>query len=445
MVVREKDWNRTFYRIFCNADALSESKGWVYLMYYPLLKEVYSMNRHLLINGDISSYDLDLVDAFYFNFNLYDRTLPVITLDQFRSILGETEFFIPSPLKKYACGYGEYTGNRLLVNYHDASPCFSFCGQQFQLESIFPPVAISEREKERILVFILENLLDSGIVDPCFRQVLRHILSDYVRLSTRMFLTVSTWLFPLLRIYKGNVVTDQTLAPGQCCVNHLLKSSGNRITVLQHQKNLILSDLYPIVYLDFLLADEYVSWVSRDVLLYNYSDYRDTIPEIVLQKGEIRFRQEVVSRIADRIKNGKKCLFILTSRERKHITGTVLGSQDAGSNNKIVQLLLDLGYDVYVRRDPRDKSLTMNGNFIVDDSRSLQEAITKYDLCICDRPGGATIEVLELLGFVFVPAKLEGFKHTPTYNDLVVKQHLIKKMLPTDKGRLFELFDLLFA
>ena len=445
MTFIEKEWNRALYRIISNADALSHTKGWVYLMYYPLLKEVCSMKRHLFTTSDTVSYTPDLVDAFYFNFNLYDTTLPIITLDQFKSVLDETDFFVPSPVKSYACGYSDYTDKRLLVNYHDASPCFSFCGQHFQLEPLSPQAAISEREKDRTLGFILESLMDNGIVDPSLQLTLWDILSGYGGLAVKMFMTVSKWLYPLLHFYRGEVVTDQTLAPGQCCVNHLLKSSGNRITVLQHQKNIILTDLYPIVYLDFCLADKYVSWVSREALLYNYSDYVDTIPVNVIQRGEIRFRHEDVSRIADRLENGKKCLLILTSRERKYISGTVLDSRDTGSTTDIVHVMCEFGYEVYVRRDPRDKSLAPNGDFLVDDSRSLQEAIAKYDFCICDRPGGATIEVMEQSGFVFVPARLEGFKRTPTYNDLNVKQAHIRELISIDKGGLFDMFDLLCA
>ena len=438
------DNNLVLYQIICETNSITSVKGWVYLLYYPVLKEIDSMLRHIQAGQDISSYDMALEDGFYFDFKLYDENLPSVSLKEFTSILNDVEAIVPSPMKAYACGVEEYKNKRLLVNYHDASPCFSYCGEHFRFESSSEPVIINEKEKNSVLVFLMEQIEAKKLVSYNCLIPLREILYYYINRASGMFPTIAQWLYPLMRHYDGVVITDQTLAPGQCCVNHLLKSSGHHMTVLQHQKNLILTDIFSILYLDFFLADTYVSWVSRDMLLHNYSSYTHFLPNIIIQKGTIDFKLQASSIVVNKIGLGRRCLYILTCRAKKFISGTMLSIEDGSIRNEIA-LLKEMNYDVYIRKDPRDNLNFREDDVKIDESPSLSDAIRQYDICICDRPGGATIEVLERMGFVFVKSYLTGFPKTKTYKELNQKQQLICDCLPLERRRLFELYDLLYA
>lgn len=438
------DRNVALYQIICKADCITSDKGWVYLLYYPVLKEIDSMQRHIQTGQGISSYDMTLEDGFYYDFRLYDEGLPTVSLKEFISILNESELFVPSPLKEYACGVNEYKDKRLLVNYHDASPCFSYCGDYFRLAPSNESLVITEKERNSVLLFIMDQIEAMKLVSHDIFISLREILYQYITRASQMFPTIAQWLYPLMRHYDGDVITDQALAPGQCCVNHLLKSSGHHITVLQHQKNLILTDIFSILYLDFFLADTYVSWVSRDMLLHNYSSYTHFLPNIIIQKGTIDFKLQASSIVVNKIGLGRRCLYILTCRAKKFISGTMLSIEDGSIRNEIA-LLKEMNYDVYIRKDPRDNLNFREDDVKIDESPSLSDAIRQYDICICDRPGGATIEVLERMGFVFVKSNLTGFPKTKTYKELNQKQQLICDCLPLERRRLFELYDLLYA
>jgi len=438
------DRNLALYQIICKTDSITSVKGWIYLLYYPVLKEIDSMLRHIQTGQDMSSYDMVLEDGFYFDFKLYNKNLPSVSLKEFLSILNDVEFFVPSPLKEYACGVEEYKNKRLLVNYHDASPCFSYCGEHFRFEPSSEPIIINDKERNSALIFLMEQIEAKKLVSHDALIPLREILYHYINRASGMFPTITQWLYPLIKHYDGDVITDQTLAPGQCCVNHLLKSSGHHITVLQHQKNLILTDIFPILYLDFLLADRYVSWVSREMLLNNYFSYRHSFPDNIFQQGAIGFKLQTSSIVANRIGLGRKCLYILTSRAKKFISGTMLGIEEGRIINEIA-LLKEMNYDVYIRKDPRDIIDSWRYAVKTDDSPSLSDAIGKYDMCICDRPGGATIEVLVKSGFVFVRSGLYEFRKTQTYKDLIKKQQFISERLPSERRRLFDMFDLLYT
>ena len=437
------DRNVALYQIICKADSITSDKGWVYLLYYPVLKEIDSMQRHILTGQGISSFDMTLEDGFYYDFRLYDEGLPTVSLKEFISILNESELFVPSPLKEYACGVNEYKNKRLLVNYHDASPCFSYCGDHFRLAPSNESLVITDKERNSVLLFIMDQFEAKKLVSHDIFISLREILYQYITRASQMFPTIAQWLYPLMRHYDGDVITDQTLAPGQCCVNHLLKSSGHLITVLQHQKNLILTDIFPILYLDFLLADRYISWFSREMLLHNYYPFRHSFPGDIVQQGTIGFKLQTSSFVANKIGFGRRCLYILTYRAKKFISGTMLGKE--GSIRDEIALLKGMNFDVYIRKDPRDIVDLCRDSVKTDESPSLSNAIEQYDLCICDRPGGATIEVLVKKGFVLVRSGLYEFRKTQTYKDLNAKQQFIRDCLPLERRKLLDMYDLLCA
>lgn len=433
-----------FYKTICETEKISSIKGWLYLLYYPIMKEIDSMLRHIQHGKNISSYDMELVDEFYYDFCLFDDKLPTIAKKDFLLILNEADFFVPSPIKEYACGIEDFKNKRLLINYHDASPCFSYCGERFQLESSFQPVLISDEEKDIAFRFLMKQIINCKIVHNDIIAPLKEILYQYLERASRMFPTISQWIYPLMEHYYGDVLTDQTLAPGQCCVNHLLKLSGHKITVLQHQKNLLLTDLFPILFLDFHLADRYFSWISRDQLFYNYPYYHFSFPDTIIQRGAIDFKKQSSNFVADKIGFGKKCLYILTSRDKKFINGTMLDINSIDNIKKDVEVLRELNFEVYIREDPRIIN-KLWGNINVDKSSSLIEAIDQYDVCFCDRPGGATIVVLERTGFVFIKLDLQEFKKTQTCKNLLRKQKIVFDCLPVARRKLFDMFNLLYS
>lgn len=438
------DRNLALYQIICETNNITSVKGWVYLLYYPVLKEIDSLLRHIQTGQSISSYDMTLEDGFYFDFKLYNESLPPVSLKEFISILNEVELFVPSPVKEYACGVDDYKNKRLLVNYHDASPCFSYCGDHFRFASSYEPIMIPDKERNTVLAFVMDQIETKKLVSHDILIPLREILYQYINRASVMFPTIAQWLYPLMRHYDGAVITDQTLAPGQCCVNHLLKSSGHHIMVLQHQKNLILTDIFSILYLDFILADRYISWFSREMLLHNYFSCRHSFPDDIIQRGTIGFKLQSSSIVANKIGLGRRCLYILTYRAKKFISGTMLGIEEGDIRNEIA-LLKEMNYDVYIRKDPRDIIDLCKDTIKTDESPSLSDAIGQYDMCICDRPGGATIEVLVKKGFVLVRSGLCEFRKTQTYRDLIKKQHFISECLPLERRRLFDMFDLLYA
>lgn len=437
------DRNLALYQIICETNNITSVKGWVYLLYYPVLKEIDSLMRHIQTGQNVSSYDMTLEDGFYFDFKLYNESLPPVSLKEFISILNEVELFVPSPVKEYACGVNDYKNKRLLVNYHDASPCFSYCGDHFRFAPSYEPITIPDKERKTVLAYVMDQIETKKLVSRDILIPLREILYQYINRASGMFPTIAQWLFPLIRHYDGDVITDQMLAPGQCCVNHLLKSSGHHITVLQHQKNLILTDIFSILYLDFLLADRYISWFSREMLLHNYYSYRHSFPGDIVQQGNIGFKLQTSSFVANRIGFGRRCLYILTYRAKKFISGTMLGKE--GSIRDEIAFLKGMNFDVYIRKDPRDIVDLCRDAVKTDESPSLSNAIEQYDLCICDRPGGATIEVLVKKGFVLVRSGLYEFRKTQTYKDLNAKQQFISDCLPLERRKLLDMYDLLCA
>ena len=429
------------YNIICSAEKIGVHKGWVYLLYYPILKELDSMKRHLRDNPR-NPYSMRLVDRFYYGFGLYDSRLPAISMKEFQQLLKSVSTFIPSPLKQYVPLAQKTITENSIINYHDASPCFYSKGRAFRVVVDSVKCSVDQHERSQIIDFIVDEVITNELIDNQYKDLFKTIVRDYVNLGADKFPIMSSWLEPLINSSINYVVTDQTLAPAQCCVNHMLKAKGKYLIVLQHQRNLMLTDIFPLVYLDFSLSDIYCTWFSSEFIEKNHKEYLPYIKNNIIQTRDIIIPQINKNDLLGHIEMSSTCLLILNATEEKYIEGTMsCPLKYADSIRKTLNMLYFFHYKVYVRKDPR--SNTTIENIIFDDSNTLKDAIHKYDFCVCDRPGGAAIEVLEEIGFVFVCFDRSDFKETLTYTKLREKGNQLKMMKSKDTGILSSNIDLL--
>ena len=410
------------YGIISSADKLTNSKGWVYLLYYPIMKELDSMKRYIRTKPSMP-YSMKLVDDFYFSFGLYDHQLPAISINEFQRLLINITTFIPSPLKEYVPLEPNLQVENSITNFHDGSPCFYSKNQAFRVIVDSTEYTINKNERNLITDYIFEEIVNNELIDFQLKDLFRVILCEYVRMA---------------------VITDQTLAPAQCCVNHILKARGKHLVVLQHQRNMILTDIFPLMYLDFSLSDIYYTWFSYEFLEENYKEYIPFVNTEIVQKGNIRMPQVSPKDLLRHIEMSTTCLLILNAVEEKYIEGTMNSPfRHANDIMKTISMLETFHYNVYVRKDPRSGIILKNVNY--DDSITLKTAIKKYDFCICDRPGGAAIEVLEEKGYVFVCFDKIEFRETEAYTRLREKGNQLKKMNSKDMGILNCDIDLLLT
>lgn len=431
------------YTVIRKADELTGSKGWVYLLYYPLMKELDSMRRHLL-NHPAEPYDRTLVDGFYFGFGLYDSQLPAIGLDDFRRILDDTTTFIPSPLKRSVPLTKELRIDDAITNFHDASPCFISKDQSFRVIVDATSDMVDKDERKKIIEFIIKTIFDQDLCDIRLEALFRSILTDYVHLAANKFQGMIGWLDAVANSDITLVVTDQTLAPAQCCVNHYLKAKGKHIVTLQHQKNMLLTDIFPLVYLDLSLSDVYHTWFSPDSIEKNYGDYLPYFKTKIVQTGAVKPPIFDCMGVLSIIENSTTCLLILNSVDDKYVQGTMNSPYHYEERiGGIIEQLRSACYEVYIRTDPRSSFVIENVDH--DKSDSLTNAIHKYDVCICDRPGGAAVEVLEEKGFVFIHFDQSEFRKTPKYVELEEKGRHLKRKRTKGTGLLDLDFDLLMT
>lgn len=429
------------YSIICSADKMTKGKGWTFLLYYPIMKEIDSMQRHLRI-CPFSQYDMTLIDEFYFGFRLYDTNLPAIDTNEFQDIIMKTDTFITNPLKSYASKPKGFDFTNSLINYHDASPCFCLNGNKFRVKVKPSNNLIGNRERENVFDFILEETKLTGLVKDKYIDIFSSILRDYVRKAASAFPVIWSWLELIVNSNIKTIVTDQTLAPGQCCVNQILKSNGKRIITFQHQKNMLLTDIFSITYLDFLVSDIYYSWFSKEFYEKNYKDYMPLFKTKIIQSGAIKFPKTNQKDILFLLENSKDCLLILNAVDEKSVIGSMNSSYGYTDNlMNTINLLESYHFKVTVRNDHRNNLLLNNVEY--DNSRTLHEAILKHDICICDRPGGATIEVMEVKGFVFVCFDKSEFRETLTYIGFRQNGEKLKGLLSCHNGILNCNFDLL--
>ena len=431
------------YKIIQSADELSNFKGWVYLLYYPIMKELDSMNRHLC-HYSVKSYSRKLVDEFYYGFGLYDHRLPAIGIEEFCSILKNTTSFIPSPLKKYIPSTPNLNLGNYIINYHDASPCFYSMNKSFRVIVNTKECHIDINERTRIIEFILEETLKNNLVDILYKDILRIILGEYVRMAAEKYPKIISWLEIVANSNINLIVTDQTLAPAQCFVNHVLKSRGKKLVVLQHQKNMFLTDIFPLVFLDLSISDVYYSWFSHEFMYKNYGEYMSFINTEFVQAGVIKIKQINPTDVLECIETGKTCLLILNAVEEKFIKGTMNPPYGYVDNiAKVINLIKGLHYKAFLRKDPRS-NMTID-NIEEDNSQDLMSAIHKYDVCVCDRPGGAAVTVLEEKGFVFIRFDNSEFKKTHIYSKLQEKGNLLKTKMSRGRDIINSNIDLLIS
>ena len=430
------------YNIIRKADELTDFKSWVYLLYYPLMKELDSMNRYL-VHGLSGSYNMDLSDGFYFGFGLFDPMLPAISIDEFRRILNNTSTFIPSPLKNNVPLIKDFGISNAITNYHDASPCFILRNGAFRVIMDNPTDVVDENERKQIINLIMEEIIEQALIDIRFVSIFKVILTKYVQLAVNKFKSMFNWLERVANSNISMVVTDQTLAPAQCCVNHYLKAHGKHIVTFQHQKNMLLTDIFPLVFLDLSLSDVYHTWFSYDFLEADYVEYLPYVKTKIVQMGTIKMPLVDNMSVLNDIENSTTCLLILNAVEDKFVKGTMNLPYNYHENIlKIIKQLNAFHYKVYIRRDPRSNGVV--DNVEQDSSDTLRTAIQKYDICICDRPGGAAIEVLEEKGFVFICFDQSEFRKTPSYIRLQEKGNQLRK-IRLDLDILNCEFDLLIA
>lgn len=407
------------------------------------MKELDSMNRHLRYDS-VKSYSTKLVDEFYFGFGLYDHRLPAIGIEEFQGILKNTTTFIPSPLKKYVPSTTNLYLDNYIINYHDGSSCFYSKDKAFRV--IVDPMAcyIDLNERTQIIELILEETIKNNLVNILYKDIFRIILGEYVRMAADKYPKIISWLELVANSNIKMIVTDQTLAPAQCFINHVLKGRGKQIVVLQHQKNMMLTDIFPLVFLDLSISNIYYSWFSSELINYNYGEYMSFVKTEIVQTGTINKKQISQMEILERIETGKTCLLILNSIEEKFIKGTMNPPYKYIDNiMRVIKLLKELRYKVFIRKDPRS-NMTID-DVDEDNSQTLNSAIHKYDVCVCDRPGGATVVALEEKGFVFVCFDNSEFKKTKTYSKLQEKGNVLKTKLYRGMRILNNNIDLLIA
>ena len=432
------------YSIISKCNVLTMAKGWTFMLYYPLMKEIDSLHRHFHLFHSIYEYSLDSIDSFYYSFNLYDPTLPAISVDEFEQILNNTDIFFPCPLKSYSASYNKPLDSIFLTNYHDASPCFYYGRNSFRVEINKDNLFLSQNEMNKVFSYIMQKVSEANLVQKEVMPIFKTTLNNYIIQAANAFPTIWGWLELVAKSKINTIITDQTLAPNQCFVLHVLKESGCNIIVLQHQRNLLLSDIFPLLYLDFHLSDTYYTWYSKEEIVDNYA-YKYDLPYDKIMQSSNLTRPHVTEQMMIRIlESSKSCLLVTNAPALKSIDGTTLDSLSYYDYIRNIIVFLDLlGFDVFLRKDPRDTMLKDDVSVQFDKNKTLKDAIIHYDICICDRPGGATVEAMENKGFALVCSSKFKDKLTQTYYEYMgLQRKIIKRVSPRIK-RLLDSFDLL--
>ena len=408
------------------------------------MKEIDSLNRHYRSFHSVQDYNLNCVDSFYYSFDLYDQTLPDISVGEFERILGSISCFYPSPIKLYAASFSETPDRFSLTNYHDASPCFFWGDDSFRVNIEENALLVPSEEKNSVFSFIRCKTIESKLVQKETMHVFEFILNNYINQAAEAFPTIWGWLKYVVNSNEKKVVTDQTLAPNQCCILHLLKKYGFDISVLQHQKNVLLSDIYPLIYMDFQLADTYYTWYSKDEILYNYGSKYYLPFDKIKQSSTIIFPMITENRMVEVLESGRRCLLVVNVPSTKYIDGTMLDASIYDKYiNELIAILTKLDFEVFIRQDPRG-SIQINENLVkVDKHATLKTAFEHYDICVCDRPGGASIEAIEAKGFVLLRSNIFSNTLTKTYCDCLEMQKKIANRMSSRIKRLFDSFDLI--
>lgn len=431
------------YDILKKSNDITSLKGWTFMLFYPIMKEMDSLNRHYSLYHTIQNYNLECIDSFYFSFDLYDYSLPVISVEEFKRILKSTSVFFPSPIKSYSAKCSIPQDVFSLTNYHDASPCFYLGADSFRVNIEKEIPSLKPKEKNTVFSFVKNKIIEANLVQKDVAPIFEIIISNYINRATEAFPIIWGWLKYVVKSKINKVITDQTLAPNQCCVLHILKEHGFNISVLQHQRNVILSDIYPLIYLDFQLSDTYYTWYSKKIFINNYASNYDLPFNKIMQSSSIFFPMIIEEKLIEILESSKRCLLILNAPSSKYIDGTMLDSSSYVNYIKnVIALLVQMGLQVFLRKDPRGDIIFDESMAQIDLSNTLKDALEHYDICVCDRPGGAAIEVMESKGFVFVCSSALSTV-TQTYLDCLDLQKRIMNKVSSRIKLAFDSLDLL--
>lgn len=379
----------------------------IYMLYYSFIKEVDSINRAENLSQCLQipcEYRSQLCDKLLYEYKPKNN-LQTIDIDEFKEIARSEEFVLKIGAFRNISPMYSFSGQKIIECSLDGSPVFKIIkNDRMQLVKldITPALVPLSGDIESLTDKLLQRFVKGQHVNNIFEDELGRIIHFYLTKGFALATKINSWLNALLTSpMLGYCITDQTLLPAVSFISHEVRRHRIPLLVLQHQRNLLLSNLYPLLLPGFKLASTYYSWFSQQEINKVYPE--KLRPDNFVHVSDIPFCMVTKTHIEENVRKGKKCLLIINEAFDAYINGVSIYTKiHAYEVENMCKLLHSLGVQVFIRDYPNSNRTLAIPDTCLDDSDKLEDTFGKYDFYLTDRVGNSVMDILEYQGFLFV-------------------------------------------
>ena len=380
----------------------------IYMLYYTIVKEIDTISRIENMSCFLtvsSEYQSQLSDSNLYELKSCNDNIELISPNEFREIIQAEKCILKiGSFRKISPDYS-FSDDKIIECNLDGTPVFKITkGENIRMVrlAIAPSFVVPSGDIQRFTNKLLNRIIASRFVNNTLEKELKNTLNFYLTKGVAFASKINSWLSILLESTTLEYcITDQTLPPAASFISHEIRRHNIPLLVLQHQRNMVLSNLYPLLLPDFKLASVYYSWFSKAELNKHY-EAKLAVGKFV-HVSDIPFRKVTKKQVKDKVQSGKKCLLIINEAFDAYINGaSIYRKVHALEVENMCKLLHSLGFQVFVRDYPNSNRVLAIPNTYLDDSNGLDDTFGKYDFYLTDRVGNSIMEILELQGFLFV-------------------------------------------